>query len=123
MNKRFQNAADAAAVVTAIETNDFSENTAQKLSLFANVFMRELEMTEKPNVENIKNMGEEIDKAGRKPSILTRGNIVCLNERAFYEHTAAALTKFSYEEDYKSVQAAQEFVEYMKREFFWEVSS
>ena len=122
MDKKYRQAADAAAVVTAIETDDYSENTAQKFSLFASVFVRELEAVEKPSVKKIKNMGDEIDQVGKRPSILSRGGIICLNERAFYEYTAATLTKFAYEEDYKSVQAAQEFVEYMKREFFGEAS-
>ena len=118
MNKNFRQAADAAAVVTAIETDDYSENTARKLSLFANVFMRELEAAEKPGVKELKSMGEEIDRIEKRPSILSKGGIICLDERAFYNNVASALTKFACEEDYKSVQAAQEFVEYMKREFF-----
>ena len=118
MNKRYQHAAEAAAVVTAIETEDFSENTARKLSLFADVFIRELEETEKPGISDFKRMGEDLERIGKKPSVLSRGNIVCLNDRVFYEYAAAAIQRFALSEDYKSVQAANEFVEYMKREIF-----
>ena len=94
MNKKFRQAADAAAIVTAIETDDFSENTARKLSVFADVFMREIEKTVKSDVYDIKTMGEDIDRIGTRPSVHSRGKVVCINEDAFFNIVGEAIARY-----------------------------